>query len=191
VSVVNPGKIATKAHVEGFSLRVQRDLEDNLEDAAKFKLVARSGTEMQEVVLVLKAGLRLELDEVQELVDNAVDRPRGESSTSHAYDDLPGEGRLNKSGAEVKEQQSKQSKSKSKEKDDEMKAKQKEKKMEQLEAEKKKKLQSSGAARESGLSIDAHAKNWAEMESGEKSTGKHFGGGRTKREFSQQPRTSD
>ena len=46
-----------------------------------------------------------------------------------------------------------------------------------MEAEKARKLQSSAAAREKNLDIGAHAKNWAELETGEKRAGKSFGGG--------------
>ena len=47
--------------------------------------------------------------------------------------------------------------------------------------EKARKLRSSAAAREQGLSIDAHAKNWAELEKGEIKVGTSVGGGRAKR----------
>ena len=51
--------------------------------------------------------------------------------------------------------------------------------------EKERKLQSSAAAREGGISIKAHAKQWADVESGDAPSGKYWGGGpraRAKRE---------
>ena len=53
---------------------------------------------------------------------------------------------------------------------------------EQLEREKERKLASSAAARERGLSIKDHAKQWAAVEAGDLSSGKYWGGGRSKRE---------
>ena len=38
-----------------------------------------------------------------------------------------------------------------------------------------------GAAREKNLSVEAHAKDWAEVEAGERSAGTSWGGGRSKR----------
>ena len=52
---------------------------------------------------------------------------------------------------------------------------------EQLEREKERKLASSAAARERGLSIKDHAKQWAAVEAGDLSSGKYWGGGRSKR----------
>ena len=48
--------------------------------------------------------------------------------------------------------------------------------------EKERKLQSSAAAREGGISIKAHAKQWVDVEVGDASAGKYWGGGRSKRE---------
>ena len=81
------------------------------------------------------------------------------------------------SGAEVRDQQHAQTQETHKGKHEEAKAKAKAKEKEKLEAEKARKLQSSAAAREKNLDIGAHAKNWAELETGEKRAGKSFGGG--------------
>ena len=131
------------------------------------------------MTIVLKPGLRLERDEIQKLVDDAVQPPRDEPAS--CYDALPGEGRLNKSVAEMQEEQRSAVQALHKEKHDGERARAKAKEKELLVSEKRKKLQSSGAASERGLSIDAHAKNWAEAETGEARIGKSWGGGRSKR----------
>ena len=69
--------------------------------AVKIKLVARKGHMAQDVAIVFNAGLQLSAHEVQEMIDRNVTPPRAESSTS---EELPGEGRLNASGAEMREQ---------------------------------------------------------------------------------------
>ena len=149
-------------------------------DSGKIKLVARKGKTAQDVTIVLKHGLKLDFYEIHQLIDDAVEPPRAEEPSS-SYDELPGEGRLNMSGAEARERQRAKVAEKSKEKDEQAKARAREKEKEMVVAEKAKKLQSSGAAREKNLSIASHAKNWAEVETGETSGGKSWGGGRSKR----------
>lgn len=145
----------------------------------KFKFVARKGHTAQDVTIVLKPGLQLEAEDVQRLVEEAIDKPRDEPSSS--YDALLGEGRLNASGAEMRERHAAEVRDKSKARHDDDKARAKAKEKEKVVAEKARKLQSSGAAREKNLSVDAHAKSWAEVEIGEKEAGKSWGGGRSKR----------
>ena len=71
-------------------------------DAGKFKLVARKGYTAQDVTIVLKPGLSLGPDEIRwRMVDDAIDPPRDEPGSS--YDALPDQGRLNMSGAEMRE----------------------------------------------------------------------------------------
>ena len=129
---------------------------------------------------ITPAGLQLDRESVQKMIDDAVCPPRAEASTS--YDALPGAGRLNLSGAEIADAESQKNKAKHKARHDEAQQKNKAREKEQLVQEKARKLKSSGAAREAGLNINDHAKNWAECETGEVKTGKSWGGGRLKRE---------
>ena len=148
--------------------------------------MARKGHTAQDVAIVLNAGLQLSRLEVQEMIDRSTDPPRAEpSSTSRdprdSREELPGEGRLNPSGAEMAEMRQLSVTAQHKKRHDETKAKAKLKEKEQLVDEKARKLRSSAAAREPGLSIGAHAKHWAEQETGEIEQGAYFGGGRAKR----------
>ena len=89
VKVVHPGAISSvSAHAEAFEMKLQRA--DEGVDSQKFKFAARTGHQVQDLTIVLKSGLTLDDDAVRSLVDNAMQQPRTQASSS--YDALPGEG---------------------------------------------------------------------------------------------------
>lgn len=170
VKVVHPGVISSvSAHAEAFEMKLQRA--DEGVDSQKFKFAARTGHQVQDLTIVLKSGLTLDDDAVRLLVDNAMQQPRTQASSS--YDDaLPGEGRLNQTAAEVQAQQQQHQQRKLKEKHDAKVKADAEKKRAAIKAEKKKKFQSSGATREKDFDMDAAAQYWTEQEVGERSQGR-------------------
>lgn len=169
VKVVHPGAISSvSAHAEAFEMKLQRA--DEGVDSQKFKFAARTGHQVQDLTIVLKSGLTLDDDAVRSLVDNAMQQPRTQASSS--YDALPGEGRLNQTAAEVQAQQQQHQQRKLKEKHDAKVKADAEKKRAAIKAEKKKKFQSSGATREKDFDMDAAAQYWTEQEVGERSQGR-------------------
>ena len=176
-----PGKLHQgNANAEHFVLKLQR-VEQALQGT--IKLVARNGKTAQDVALVLKPGIILEVADIERLIENAVSPAKEESaSSSSSYGDLPGEGRLNLSGAEVNAQTANANKEKHYKKHEKLVTAEKQREKEAIVKEKTKKLQSSAAAKEKGLSIKEHAGNWADLETGDRQAGKSFGGGRSKRE---------
>ena len=169
VKVVHAGAIrSVSAHAEKFEMKLQRAGEGV--DSQKFKFAARTGHQAQDLTIVMKSGLLLTDDAVRLLVDNAMQQPRTQASSS--YDALPGEGRLNQTAAEVQAQQHQQANSKQKEKHDAKLKADAERKRAAIKAEKKKKFQSSGAAREKDFDVDAASQYWTEQEVGERSQGR-------------------
>lgn len=169
VKVVHPGAISTvDAHTEAFEMKLQRAGEGVA--SQKFKFAARTGRQVQDVTIVLKPGLALDDDAVRTLVDDAMQQPRTQAPSS--YDDLPGEGRLNQTAAEMREQQNQQAQGKHKEKHDAKVKAEAEKKRAAIKEEKKKKFQASGASRQKGFDLDAAAEDWTAQEVGEKAKGR-------------------
>ena len=169
VKVVHPGAISSvSAHAEAFEMKLQRA--DEGVGSQKFKFAARTGHQVQELTIVLKSGLTLDDDAVRSLVDNAMQQPRTQASSS--YDALPGEGRLNQTAAEVQAQQTQQAQGKQKEKHVAKVSADAERKRAAIKAEKKKKMQSSGAVRQKGFDMDAATEDWTAQEVGEKAKGR-------------------
>jgi len=169
VKVVHPGAISSvSAHAEAFEMKLQRA--DEGVDSQKFKFAARTGHQVQDLTIVLKSGLTLDDDAVRSLVDNAMQQPRTQASSS--YDALPGEGRLNQTAAEVQAQQTQQAQGKQKEKHVAKVSADAERKRAAIKAEKKKKMQSSGAVRQKGFDMDAAAEDWTAQEVGERAKGR-------------------
>jgi len=169
VKVVHPGAISSvSAHAEAFEMKLQRA--DEGVDSQKFKFAARTGHQVQDLTIVLKSGLTLDDDAVRSLVDNAMQQPRTQASSS--YDALPGEGRLNQTAAEVQAQQTQQAQGKQKEKHVAKVSADAERKRAAIKAEKKKKMQSSGAVRQKGFDMDAATEDWTAQEVGEKAKGR-------------------
>ena len=169
VKVVHPGAISSvSAHAEAFEMKLQRA--DEGVESQKFKFAARTGHQVQELTIVLKSGLTLDDDAVRSLVDNAMQQPRTQASSS--YDALPGEGRLNQTAAEVQAQQTQQAQGKQKEKHVAKVSADAERKRAAIKAEKKKKMQSSGAVRQKGFDMDAAAEDWTAQEVGERAKGR-------------------
>ena len=169
VKVVHPGAISSvSAHAEAFEMKLQRA--DEGVDSQKFKFAARTGHQVQDLTIVLKSGLTLDDDAVRSLVDNAMQQPRTQASSS--YDALPGEGRLNQTAAEVQAQQTQQAQGKQKEKHVAKVSADAERKRAAIKAEKKKKMQSSGAVRQKGFDVDAAAEDWTAQEVGERAKGR-------------------
>ena len=139
-------------------------------DSQKFKFAARTGHQVQDLTIVLKSGLTLDDDAVRSLVDNAMQQPRTQASSS--YDALPGEGRLNQTAAEVQAQQTQEAQGKQKEKHVAKVSGDAERKRAAIKAEKKKKLQSSGALRQKGFDMDVAAEDWTAQEVGERAKGR-------------------
>ena len=169
VKVVHPGAISSvSAHAEAFEMKLQRA--DEGVGSQKFKFAARTGHQVQDLTIVLKSGLTLDDDAVRSLVDNAMQQPCTQASSS--YDALPGEGRLNQTAAEVQAQQQQHQQRKLKEKHDAKVSGDAERKRAAIKAEKKKKLQSSGAVRQKGFDMDVAAEDWTAQEVGERSKGR-------------------
>ena len=169
VKVVHPGAISSvSAHAEAFEMKLQRAGEGV--DSQKFKFAARTGHQVQDLTIVLKSGLTLDGDAVRLLVDNAMQQPRTQASSS--YDALPGEGRLNQTAAEVQAQQTQEAQGKQKEKHVAKVSGDAERKRAAIKAEKKKKLQSSGALRQKGFDMDVAAEDWTAQEVGERAKGR-------------------
>ena len=201
-----PGKLhQVKAHADKFTMRLQRhEGADGSGEGAKtdangsmgagastgvmvikerVKCVARNGHTAQDVELVFWPGLEVDPAAIQLAIDNAIEPPRESSSSTADYEILPeGGGRLNLSGAEMKRQQREKATEKQLAAHQRAKAENKAAEKAKLIKEKERKLQSSAAAREGGISIKAHAKQWVDVEVGDASAGKYWGGGRSKRE---------
>ncbi|KOO27481.1 metal-binding protein [Chrysochromulina tobinii] len=190
-----PGRLHQVAsHVPAFEMRVQRVAAATASSESesggsgadvtlteRVKCVARNGRTAQDVELILKPQLMVSLVELEEAIEHAIRPPREAEASS--YDKLPdGGGRLNLSSAEIAEQRQQVLHSKLKAEHERQRATQRGREREQLEREKERKLASSAAARERGLSIKDHAKQWAAVEAGDLSSGKYWGGGRSKRE---------
>ena len=186
-----PGPLhQVQAHVGAFELRVQRA------DAAapdgsggacveeRVKCVARNWRTAQDVELLLPAGLRVPLSEIEDAISEAICPSRAAEACT--YDQVPLEpgGRLNLTGAEAVEQRRQKQCSRYKAEHEKGKARAKQKEREELEKQKERKLASSAAAREKGIDLKSHAKQWAAAETGEASLGKYWGGGRAKRDVS-------
>ena len=181
-----PGKLhQVTGNVPAFTMRVQRLGAGDAVGAVvreRVKCVARNGNTAQDVELILWPGLDVEIEAMQQAIDDAIDPPRKESVSSYEVDLREGVGRLNLSGAEILKQCTEKAHELGKVAHEKAKAAQRAKDKDKFVKEKERKLQSSAAAREGGISIKAHAKQWADAESGDTLQGKYWGGGRSKRE---------